>query len=66
MNTDVTDPQGVIAVNLQFLEQLAWKAWKDGFLDAGGHADSLSSVRASFNIWWGWQAASLEHGDWTP
>lgn len=58
-----SDPRSVVAVNLEFLEQLAWKAWRDGFRDAGGDPDS--GVRASFNLWWGWQAATLEHGDWS-
>lgn len=57
-----SDPRSVIATNLEFLEQLAWKAWRDGFRDAVGVPDAS---RASFNIWWGWQAATLEHGDWS-
>lgn len=60
--TSNSDPRSVMAVNLEFLEQLAWKAWRDGFTDAGGDAEAS---RASFNLWWGWQAATLEHGDWS-
>lgn len=52
------------ATNLRFLEQLAWKAWRDGWIDAGGEISA--HARASFNLWWGWQAATIEHGDWSP
>lgn len=59
-----SDPRSVIAVNLEFLEQLAWKAWRDAAREAGSD-EHPAAVRAAFNTWWGWQAATIEHGDWS-